>query len=235
MLYGKKPLGTIGYLGGLMALAEPFCWSFSQMIQYNNDYVCMENESIHYNRAMISFHAAARNYLVDNMLGDWLLQLDTDVTFDPDLLARMLMVFNRPIDTGQQIDVLAGLYQHKAAPHHPVIYTWTEDKKNLVHLGDWEKYDEGHFVIPIASAGAGALLVRRTVFDRIKKELKESPFDITHPYGEDHSFFLRLNKLGIKAYCDPLITVNHLRLDPITMDDYQRDDVVIDRTIKGEI
>ena len=228
MLYGRKPLGTIGYLGGLMSLPEPFCWSFAQMIQYNSDYVCQANESIHYLRAMISFHAAARNSLVDQMLGDWLLMLDTDITFEPDLLARLLMIFNRQLDTGQSIDVLAGLYQHKANPHHPVLYMWGEKENEFLHMGDWDRVD-GHCVMPIASAGAGCLLVRRSVYDRIKQELKESPFDITHPFGEDHSFFLRLKKLGLQGYCDPLITVNHLQLTPLSMSDYHLDDVLIDK------
>ena len=233
MLYGKKPIGTIGYMGGLMSLPEPFLWSYSQMVQYNNDYVCLDKESIHYIRAMISFHSAARNSLVDQAYGDWLLMLDTDITFEPDILARLLMIFNRPLDTGENIDVLAGLYQHKAAPHHPVLYAW--DKDALAHLGDWDKFGEGqHYVIPIASAGAGCLLVRRNIYERVKKELKENPFDIIPPYGEDHSFFMRLKKLGIKAYCDPLITVNHLRLEGLSMDDYNKEEITVTKITKGE-
>ena len=88
---------------------------------------------------------------------------------------------------------------------------------------------------PNASAGAGCLLVRKSVYDRCKKELKENPFDITHPYGEDHSFFLRLKRLGIQAYCDPLITLNHLRYDPISMDSYAKDDVLIHKPTEGVI
>lgn len=217
MLLGRKPIGTIAYMGGLMAVPEAFAWCWGQMVAYNSEFLVEPSESVHYERATISFHAAARNNLVDRMRGDWLLMLDTDIVFDPDLAARMTRVFLKEPD----VDVLAALYQYKSPPHNPVLYKWAEDGEHFEMLGDWEKPAE-RMLLQVASAGAGGLLVRRRVFQRIKEELGESPFDITPPYGEDHSFFLRLKRVGIAAYCDPAIQVSHLMLKPLTFEDYDR-------------
>jgi hypothetical protein len=67
--------------------------------------------------------------------------------------------------------------------------------------------------------------VRRSVFDRIASELGEQPFErITH-HGEDHSFFLRLRKLEIKAVCATKVECPHLMIHPVTLADYRSEDV----------
>lgn len=212
--FGKKPIGTIAYMGGVMAVPEPFAWSWGQMVQYNAEYLCEPNECVHYCRATISIHSAARNSIVQQFKGDWLLMLDTDHVFDPDIAARMVFKMNK-----YHMDVLSGIYHYKSPPYAPVLYTWAEDGERMQILGDWERPDPPYF-IPVAAAGAGCLMVRRSVFQCIKEELKEEPFDITPPFGEDMSFFRRLKKLGIQAYCDPALECNHLRLHPVSSKDY---------------
>src|SRR5262245_49717955 len=113
-MIGRKAIGTVGYLGGLMSVPEEFNWAWGQMIQYNSEYLAESNEYVHMARAKVSYHAAARNSLVDQMLGDWLLQLDTDHKFDPDMLARMLFQMDR-----HQVDVLTAVYVSKSYPHFP--------------------------------------------------------------------------------------------------------------------
>lgn len=223
MIQGKKPTGTIAIMGGVPAIQTEFVWSFTQMIQYNSEYLCEPNQSILYLKASISFHAAARNSLVDQMKGDWLLMLDTDHQFDPDIAARMVHKMNK-----YNLPVLTGIYQHKSPPHSPVLYNWNKDQTSFEAMGDWDR-PEGEYFIPVASAGAGCLMVRRWVFDKIREELNESPFDIIHPFGEDHSFFMRLKKIGVQAYCDPSIECYHLGVRPIRLTDYQKEKVVISK------
>lgn len=224
MLYGKKYVGTVAYLGGLMAVPESFCWAWSQLIQYNTDYLVEPNEAIFYDKATFSFHSYARNSIIERMKGDWLVMFDTDHVFDPDIVARLLNAA-----TKYDLDVLSALYMHKNPPFGPVIYNFDGD--NIVPLGDWERPSD-EYLIDIGSAGAGTLFVRRRVFDRIKEELKEMPFDITHPYGEDHSFFLRLRKLGIQAYCAPYIESLHLQVRPVSLADYDPSKVNTKRLTK---
>jgi len=219
MLLGRKPIGTIAYLGGVSNVPEPFMWSWSQMIEYNNDYLCQPNERVYYDKSNVSFHSFSRNSLVKRMKGEWLLMLDTDHKFEPDLAARMLQRMYI-----HDVDVIAGLYQYKFPPFAPVLYKKT--KGGYMVVGGWDK--DVTFQ-QIDGAGAGCLLVKREVYRRIIDELKEEPFDITPPWGEDHSFFDRLRRLKIKAYFDPTIECNHLVYKPVIMDDYQKDEQFIGR------
>lgn len=217
MLLSKKILGTIAYLGGVEYLPEKFCWSFAQMVQYNTEYLCVQGEIVHYDRATVSYHSFARNTLVDKIRGDWLLMLDTDHSFEPDIAMRMLHTMNL-----HNIDILTGLYQYKQYPHIPTIYKNGEDKKGFQVIGDWGKDAE---IFEVDSAGAGCLLVKKDVFKRIKEELNESPFDIIHPFSEDHSFFKRLEKLNIKTYCNPKIECYHLISREISIKDFDKEKV----------
>lgn len=62
------------------------------------------------------------------------------------------------------------------------------------------------------------------VFDRIKVELNEPPFDprpgVT---GEDLAFFARLTELKIPVLWDPRIEAPHLRIHPLTLENYPRE------------
>jgi len=215
MVISNKPIGTIGYLGGLPFVFEKFCWAFSQMVQYNTEYLCKPGQYVHYDRATASFHSFARNQLVDNMFGAWLLQLDADHAPEPDLACRMLNLMNL-----YEMDVLTALYLHKNPPYSPVLYQFSNDGESFLGIGDW---DRSVTAIQIGSSGGGALLVRKHVFERIRNELKVSPFDIEHPYGEDHSFFRRCKKLGIDVWAAPKIESPHLAIKEVTLDDYEVD------------
>jgi len=217
MIQEEKCIGTIAYMGGIMAVPEPFAWSWSEMREFSRQTLCQPGEYIHAMRSKVSLHSTARNFLADNMRGDWLLMLDTDMEFDPDLCARMV----RAMEVFK-LDVLTGVYCFKNSPHTPVLYHWNEEKEHTELIGSWEK--EAEF-FEIGAAGGGCLLIRRKVFYMIKGILGERPFDhlpaseahywkgATH--GEDHSFFRRLHKLDIKAYCACRIHSYHLRFDGI--------------------
>jgi glycosyltransferase involved in cell wall biosynthesis len=219
VILGKQPIGTISYLGGLMSLPEQFAFSLAQMVQYNTEFLCKPGEYCHLDRSQSSFHTTARNALASRMMGDWILMLDTDHEWEPDLLARMLAVFNQ-----YNIDVLTALYLYKNPPHLPTIYWWNEESKsyNVVADMDWNSP-----LVEISCAGAGCLLVRRSVFERIRYELREEPFDIIPPLSEDFSFFTRLRRLNIKAYCCPQIHSYHLTMKPVTLEDYDRSAVQV--------
>jgi hypothetical protein len=217
MLLGRKALGTVAYLGGLPALLEPFCWSWGQMVQYNQEFLATEKTYVHYDRATFSDHGPARNSLVTRFLGQWLVQMDTDHAFEPDIIARLVRLADEC-----EIDVLSGLYQQKGTPHVPVLYRWGDvgGKQMPQPIVKWPKEAR---VIPIGSAGGGCLFVRRNVFDKIADANSEGPFDKIHPYSEDHSFFYRCKELGIPCYAAPRIESRHLRIMPVTMEDFDSD------------
>lgn len=212
LIYTPRILGTCGYLGGLHSVQEEFCWSWSQMIQHNYEYVCQPGEMIYYDRSKISYHDWSRNYLAKEMRGDWLFQTDTDHLFEPDILVRLLRVMD-------QLDakVVTAVYLHRAEPYTPVMYQFNEDLNKVIPIISW---DQRAKVIPIDCAGAGALLVKREVFERIRKEFKEEPFDFSPPFKEDFSFFRRVKLLGIQTYLVPAVESFHLKTKPLGLADY---------------
>lgn len=189
---------------------EPFTFSYGNLIAYNERHI----GKIHYTRSSISFHATARNELVQSMRGEWLLQLDTDIYFEPDLLHRML----RDMEN-YNMDVLTGLYVSKKSPHRPVLFMNVPNGEGYVHVVHWEENEP----FMVDAAGAGCLLVKRKVFDRIIGELGQDPFDVAHPYSEDTSFFRRCKTLGIGVWCDPRIQVYHLGITPFSSSDIEYD------------
>lgn len=213
MLLGRKAIGTVAYLGGLPALLEAFTWSWGQMVQYNEEFLASPTGYVHYAKSTFTDHAPARNGLVAKFLGDWLVQLDTDHQFEPDLVGRLL----RTADD-YQLDVLTGVYQLKNPPHVPVLYQFVDigGKEGLQPMARWPQEAR---VLQIGSAGGGCLFVRRSVFDKIAEHFKCGAFDKIKGYSEDHSFFCRCRELEIKAYVATKVESNHLRVAPVTMDD----------------
>lgn len=225
MLLGQKALGTVAYMGGLPAILERFCWSWGQMVAHNAEALNEGTRYVHYMRTSISDHAPARNNLVAKFLGDWLVLFDTDHEFDPDIVARLVRLADM-----YEVDVLSGVYQMKTPPHVPVLFQWVKtcDDHDEFGLQPMVKWDKRAQLMQIGSAGAGCLFVRRKVFDAIAREWpNEGAFDKIHPFSEDHSFFIRCRKLGIKAYAAMNVHCNHLRVAPVTLDDLHCDELQI--------
>lgn len=199
-----KLIGTVAYMGGVMSLPEPFAWSWGQMLAHSSSVLCGEHEHLHVTRSTVSLHDWGRNQLIADLRGDWIFMVDADTAFEPDILARLLHLMNR-----YDLDVVTGIYSYKAPPHYPVLYVHNPETDRNETVAEWDKTAE---VIRVDSAGAGCLLIRRRVFERIALELGENPFDRIGRKGEDHSFFERLRKLNIPAWCAWKVEVQHLAL-----------------------
>lgn len=219
--HGTKFVGTIAEMGGVITVPTPFHRAVLQMAQYNAQYLVNPGEAVFYDAANNSYHSFARNALADNMRGDWLLMLDTDHTFEPDLAARMLATMNR-----HQIDVLSAMYVYRNPPHNPVMFVRMPDG-NLRFLGDWDRKKKID-VMEIGAGGGGSLMIRRSVFTRIRKDLKENPFSIANDMSEDLSFFDRLRRLDIKAYVALGIESQHLTWKPLGLADYHVESALVD-------
>lgn len=218
MLLMNRTIGTVARMGGIPAVLSGFIDSFCDLIQWNAQYVCGPGEVIHYpHPPKLNIHDVARNMMAESMRGDWILMLDSDHQFEPDILYRLI---NLAESTGA--DVCAGMYQFKGKPYIPVVYM--EDRAgNLQPLCDWDR--TGPVALEVAAAGAGCLWVKRAVFDRIAAELKERPFDRIGGNGEDISFFMRLKKLGVKPVVNPRVECHHLEVRPVSLSDYDPSDL----------
>jgi hypothetical protein len=209
----NRYIGTVARMGGVPAILSEFVDSFADLIQWNTQYLCNPGERIFYPRpAGLSIHDVARNRMAEGMRGDWLLMLDSDHSFEPDLTARLINVAD-----GCGADVVTGFYQYRSYPHSPVLYLDRDDTPTPVV--DW---DEDVTALDIAAAGAGCLWVNKSVFQRIHNELKEEPFSRIGGMGEDHSFFHRIKKLGIKAVAAMQVECHHLQVRPLSAENYVR-------------
>lgn len=218
LLHAKRTLGTIAFMGGVPAVLTEFTRAWGRLIQYNCEHLCDAKTTIWHTDAGVSDHAFARNVLAAQMQGDWLLMLDTDHMPGPDLAARMLNVFEQ-----NDLDVLSGLYLLKAPPYAPVWYMQNAEGA-LSWMGDWQAPEGGGlYLVPLAAAGGGCLLVRRRVFQRIEAELHEQPFTHRGAMSEDHSFASRCRDLQIPIYGCPAIESPHLSVRSIVRAEHRPD------------
>jgi hypothetical protein len=212
VLETHKIIGTVGFLGGIMSLPTPFTWSWGNMLVFSHEALCQANEHIEPDYSRQSLHDYARNELVSRMKGDWLVMLDTDTAFEADFVARLIATMQR-----YNVDVLSGIYSFKTFPYSPVLWMRNLETDRHEVIGDWNRESD---IFPIGAAGGGCLAVRRRVFDRIREELKEQPFERMGTKGEDFSFFRRLQKLGIQAWCAWKIEMVHLEYERIRTSNY---------------
>lgn len=234
MLIGKTIIGTIGIMSGVAAVQTEFMKSLCQMTQFNAEYLCLPTQTIHYAWANQSFHSFARNFLCKQCYGDWILMLDTDHAFDPDLLARMIKLSDE-----YNIGVLTAIYQYRGEPYPPVLFTKNEADENEPgkHTKKFDRildFDRDCQLLQVDSAGAGALLIRKPILHAIW-DTNEEPFDIIDKYSEDHSFFIRLAKLDIPVFCATQVEAHHLVLKKLTIQDYNDPDLKIIKARTKEV
>lgn len=99
---------------------------------------------------------AARN-LLRTPGADWLLQIDADMTFQPDALLRMLQIAYGELP---HADVLGAYCPLRGDAALPTIDTGT---------GTWQSVFPGSGTLEIMRTGAAFLLVKRRVFENLKE------------------------------------------------------------------
>ena len=144
---------------------------------------------------------------------DYMLQLDSDMTFPPDALCKLLE---------RDKDVITGVYVGKGENHKPVLFTELhKDDENsgpygLKHgLNELMKDD----VFEVKGCGAGFLLVKEHVI-RIMLIHKHEWFRPYAGLGEDVSFCQRCTELGVKIYADKTIPMGHIKYTQYTLEDW---------------
>lgn len=140
---------------------------------------------------------------------DRILWLDSDMTFEPDLMERL----NARLDEG--LEICSGIYFTRRAPVKPVIYQ--EVGAQPLGSGQMLPFAHSYLDYPHDSlfecAGVGFGGVMMTV-DLLKKvqEKYGLPFSPILGFGEDLSFCLRLTEMGVKMYCDSSVKMGHIGL-----------------------
>jgi hypothetical protein len=146
---------------------------------------------------------------LDEDNGDYLLFLDADMKHPATLPHRLV---------GHQLDVVTARYQMRKPPFHTVAMRKVGDGPN-----DYKSISESSGLVPIDAAGAGALLIRRSVLEAIRRTEGDNWFQYqTGPNGlrtvsEDMWFFECAKRAGIQAYADLDCVCTHVgsfEIDP---------------------
>ena len=136
---------------------------------------------------------------------DRVLWLDSDMTFDPDLLLR----FHADLDEGR--DMVCGNFFTRKAPIRPVIYDRLEEfgpDGQLVNVSHpYEDYPR-ESVFPVAGCGVGAVMMNTSLIRRVGDAFG-APFTPLPTHGEDFAFCIRARHVGATVWCDSRIKLGH--------------------------
>lgn len=142
----------------------------------------------------------ARNTLAKKAMEegfDRILWIDSDMTFNPDLMERL----NARLDEGW--DVVTGIYFKRTFPLEPVIYKHidTETPKAETY---WDYPQDQLF--EVAGCGFGGVMMKAEVL----YDLEEPPFLPFLHLSEDLSFCVRMGEKGRKIACDSSVKLGHM-------------------------
>jgi len=153
----------------------------------------------------------ARNSLAETAVRDGfdrVLYLDSDMTFQPDMLQR----FHAQLDEGK--DIICGLYTTRKPPIHTTLYSamYLEQKEGEKFSTPRLERMEGYPLdrpFRVKGCGFAGVMMKTDVIRSIVAELG-SPFSPVPGFGEDLSFCLRAAEMGYEIWCDPRIVMGHV-------------------------
>lgn len=161
----------------------------------------------------------ARNTLAAQALDsgcDRVLWLDSDMTFQPDLMVRLSE------DLDRDLDYVAGVCVKRRPPITPVIYgdLQYERTDSGIHSRavPVTRIEPGLF--PVAATGFGAVMMSCTLLKRVFDRFGP-PFTPMMGLGEDLSFCWRVRELGEKMWCDGSVRLGHVGPREFTINDWK--------------
>ena len=174
-----------------------FCQSLALLQKVEDCTLAMQAGSLIY---------TSRNNLATKaiqMEADYVFWLDSDMTFAPDTLVRMLKTA-----TENDIDILTGLYFRRVPPYSPVLFDRLDIKKNDVC--SWSEFETiPDHLFEVGGCGFGCVLVETGVFLSVQSAFNNMFSPIANN-GEDVAFCWRARNCGYKIICDPSIICGHV-------------------------
>ena len=149
---------------------------------------------------------------------DYVLWLDSDMTFEPDLLDRLL----EDIEGRQAV---SGLCFGRRPPFRPCIFNRleVEQKGQMIHphADNWYDYPRDQ-LFEVEACGFACLLMRVDVLEAMG--IYGVPFFPIAGMGEDLTFCWRARKLDIRFHCDSRLKIGHIMR--MSVDEGFRDQVL---------
>ena len=176
-----------------------FCQSLALLQRAGDTMIGFEVGSLVYN---------ARNNLARQAIkaeADYVLWLDSDMVFSPDLLQRMMKVSKE-----NDIDFLTGLCFRRKPPYTPCLF----DKLERLENGAGASYTalmsvpDGRF--KVGGCGFAGVLMTTDVILSVSAKFGGRMFDPLPGFGEDVAFCWRARQCGYDIWCDSEIELGHV-------------------------
>ena len=181
-------------------VATPFMQSLLSLRHVGDvQYICAAGSLVYESRNRLAQYAINDGF-------DYVLFLDSDMTFEPDILIRL-------VESIEGRDFVTGLCFSRHAPRYrPCIYKRLgyEIDQNEMRLIDetYYEYPEGE-IFEVEGSGMACALIRTKVLETVLKQ-KGLPFSPIIGFGEDLSFCIKARQCGFRLYCNSDIRIGHV-------------------------
>lgn len=201
----QKTLVTIGIPTSSHVIFE-FALSLARLSAYYSPNYQLD--SISYAQGCLVH--ANRNKIVTNFLSsnsEWLLQIDTDMVFNSDLIDKLLLLASKKeakIVSGWAMNIIKGKYV-------PVIYQRNGDRYKHI-LPTANQY------ISVDAVGTACIMIHRTVFEKLKNTSQNwFYFDNYNEelIGEDLVFCNNARLANYEIWIDTNLKLKHMKLNEI--------------------
>lgn len=178
--------------------------------------------------------SSGRNKIVEGFLNgkaDWLWMVDSDMTFEPDTLERLLEAADK-----DERPIVGGLCHGKKmlpsgdSEYFPTLYYFAKDDEGNITGDSWrlQEYplDE---MLQVDATGAACLLIHRSVLEEMARRTDVCPlphrwFQETvmknKPWSEDITFCVRAQLCGFPVYVHTGVEMGHIKAEKITARTY---------------
>lgn len=185
-----------------------FCQSLALLQRAGDTIVGFQVGSLVYN---------ARNELARQAIkseADWVLWLDSDMIFEPDLLKKMLKVCEE-----NDIDFLTGLCFRRKPPYTPTLFDRLDKMEHGASYTTIMSVPEGRF--KVGGCGFAGVLMSTDVLLSVAARFGGRMFDPLEGFGEDVSFCWRARQCGYEIWCDSDIELGHIGSMVITREFFE--------------
>ena len=170
----------------------------------------------------------ARNQITQYVLAkggyDFILWLDSDMTFEPDLLEKLIADIEGAEDGKRKLAV-SGLCFGRRPPFKPCLYKGLEVEQQgqmiMPRCDVWYDYPRDQ-LFEVAACGFACVLMRVEMLEAMG--IYGVPFFPIGGLGEDLTFCWRARKLDMKFWCDSRLKIGHIMR--IHVDEAFRDQVL---------
>lgn len=153
----------------------------------------------------------ARNDIVKDMKGEWLVFIDSDMTFPSDSVQKLIEKAKR-----EDVDIVGAPCFRKVPSYEPCWFFKVPGEDNY-----YRKFEWGNEMFEVDSMGMAFCLIKKKVFEKMAEKSDLPLFQYTDELSEDLLFCQKAKELGFKIWIDPSLKIGHLIMLPIEENVYK--------------